>query len=160
VNKWLLVWLGPRIKGSGKINSLSHCTSSRDIIITIKPLILLLAQLSSSLLVSWECTRKTFLATGSTFSWTTISHKLLTLCTSRPNNKIVIYGHTKNQDPWTKFPLYPDPSPNVDPSKLNSKPGEAAHHIVQRVGTKAFKSTHQKPLQWSHVLRGLPNFLE
>lgn len=96
----LLVWLGPRIKGSGKINSLSHCTSSGDIIITIKPLILLLAQLSSSLLVSWECTRKTFLATGSTFSWTTISHKLLTLCTSRPNNKIVIYGHTENQDPW------------------------------------------------------------
>jgi hypothetical protein len=44
--------LGPRIKGSGKINSLSHCTSSGDIIITIKPLILLLAQLSSSLSVS------------------------------------------------------------------------------------------------------------
>ncbi len=46
-----------------------------------------------------------------------------------------------------EFPLYPNPSPNVDPSKLNSKPGEAAHHIVQTVGTKAFWSTHQKPLQ-------------
>lgn len=148
VNKWLLVWLGPRIKGSGKINCLSHCTSSRVIIITIKPLILLLAQLSSSLLVSWECTRKTFLATGSTFSWTTISHKLLILCT-RPNNKIVIYGHTETHDPRIKFPLYPDPSPNV--ANLVKPHITLSKQCGQRPSGQHIKSHFSDHMYWEEI---------